>query len=73
MVQNHILQVVALLAMEVPNLFSEKSIREEKIKALNAIRLYDEQEANRYFVRGQYTAGNVGTQSYKGYLEEEKC
>ncbi|MDY3706806.1 glucose-6-phosphate dehydrogenase [Vagococcus lutrae] len=71
MVQNHILQVVALLAMEVPNLFSEKSIREEKIKALNAIRLYDEQEANRYFVRGQYTAGNVGTQSYKGYLEEE--
>ena len=44
MVQNHILQVVALLAMEPPVAFSEKEIRTEKIKALKAIRIYNEEE-----------------------------
>lgn len=45
MVQNHILQVVALLSMEPPVAFSEKEIRTEKVKALRAIRLYSEEEA----------------------------
>lgn len=52
MVQNHILQVVALLAMEPPVAFSEKEIRTEKIKALKAIRIYNEEEVLENFVRG---------------------
>lgn len=70
MVQNHILQVVALLAMDVPNTFSEKSIREEKIKALNAVRIYTEEEALDNFVRGQYTKNTFDNQEFKGYTEE---
>ncbi len=45
MVQNHILQVLALLAMEPPVAFSEKEIRAEKIKALKAVRIYEKSEA----------------------------
>ncbi|MBM9833782.1 glucose-6-phosphate dehydrogenase, partial [Enterococcus faecalis] len=44
MVQNHILQILSLLAMEPPVAFSEKELRTEKIKALNAIRIYSEEE-----------------------------
>lgn len=71
MVQNHILQVVALLAMEPPVAFSEADIRAEKIKALQAIRLYTEQEALENFVRGQYGAGTIEKQAFIGYREEE--
>lgn len=70
MVQNHILQVVSLLAMEPPAAFSEKEIRNEKVKALRAIRLYTETEALESFVRGQYSAGKLGTQEFIGYREE---
>lgn len=71
MIQNHILQVVALLAMEVPNTFSEKTIREEKIKALKAIRIYSEEEALENFVRGQYTANTFNGKDIISYREEK--
>lgn len=70
MVQNHILQVVSLLAMEPPVAFSETEIRAEKVKALQAIRLYSEQEALENFVRGQYGAGHLDQQTFSGYREE---
>lgn len=65
MVQNHILQVVALLSMEPPVAFSEKEIRTEKVKALRAIRLYSEEEALQNFVRGQYGEGQLADQTFR--------
>lgn len=72
MVQNHILQVVALLAMEPPVAFSEKEIRAEKIKALKAVRIYDQQEVLENFVRGQYDQGQLDGEIFKSYREEDK-
>lgn len=70
MVQNHILQVVSLLAMEPPVAFSEIEIRNEKVKALNAIRVYNEEEALVNFVRGQYGEGSLSHQDFAGYRSE---
>ncbi|MGX7030369.1 glucose-6-phosphate dehydrogenase [Vagococcus zengguangii] len=70
MIQNHILQVVALLAMEAPNNFTEKEIREEKIKALNAVKIYNEQEALDNFVRGQYVANRFKNEDIISYVDE---
>ncbi|GBG97527.1 glucose-6-phosphate dehydrogenase [Lactococcus termiticola] len=57
MIQNHVLQVLSLLAMEQPAVFDEAHIVEEKVKALKAIRKYSHEEALENFVRGQYTDG----------------
>lgn len=70
MVQNHILQVVALLAMEVPTSFSNKSIREEKVKVLQAIRRYNSEEVLQNFVRGQYDAGTLDDKEFAAYHDE---
>ena len=70
MVQNHILQILSLLAMEPPVAFSEKELRTEKIKALNAIRIYSEEEVKTNFVRGQYAHGQLEDQQFAGYREE---
>lgn len=70
MVQNHILQVVSLLAMEPPAIFSETTIRDEKIKALNSIRIYSEAEAQENFVRGQYDAGQLANRNFLPYRQE---
>ncbi len=70
MVQNHILQVVALLAMDPPILFSEEAIRTEKITALKSVRVYNEEEVKENFVRGQYAKGSVNDQELLGYKEE---
>lgn len=70
MVQNHILQVVSLLAMEVPTSFSNKSLREEKVKVLQAIRRYDEEEVAKNFVRGQYAAGELDGKDFAAYRDE---
>ncbi len=71
MVQNHILQMLSLLAMEPPVAFSEKGIRAEKIKALDSIRMYSEDEVRNNFVRGQYTEGEIEDRHFKGYRDEE--
>ncbi|MEG0256486.1 MAG: glucose-6-phosphate dehydrogenase [Vagococcus sp.] len=70
MVQNHILQVVALLAMEPPTIFSEEAIRTEKINALKSIRVYTEDEVNQNFVRGQYAHGKLSGKEFVSYQEE---
>ncbi|MGX7329524.1 glucose-6-phosphate dehydrogenase [Enterococcus bulliens] len=71
MVQNHILQVLALLAMEPPIEFSERGIRQEKIKALDSVRIYTPEEVKENFVRGQYDAGHLEDKQFTGYREEE--
>ncbi|SJZ78083.1 glucose-6-phosphate 1-dehydrogenase [Pilibacter termitis] len=70
MVQNHILQVLSLLAMEPPTTFSDEEIRNEKVKALKAIRKYTEEEALDSFIAGQYVAGSIDGEEFVGYLEE---
>ena len=64
MVQNHIMQIVAQLAMEQPVSFTDDDVRVEKIKALRSLRVYTPAEAANNFVRGQYAAGNGG-QEYR--------
>ncbi|MFN7250720.1 MAG: glucose-6-phosphate dehydrogenase [Anaerobacillus sp.] len=70
MVQNHMLQMVALLAMEPPNRLTTEEIRTEKIKALRALRPMTPNEVDSYFVRGQYGRGIVNENTVNGYREE---
>lgn len=70
-VQNHIMQVLCLTTMEPPVAFDAEAIRDEKVKALRAIRSFSFEDAARNVVRGQYTAGTIDGQSVKGYKEEK--
>ena len=54
MIQNHVLQVLTLLAMEKPQTFTQENILNEKVKALHSIRKYSRQEALEAFIPGQY-------------------
>ncbi len=71
MLQNHILQIISLLAMEPPTRLEDKEIRTEKIKALKAVRLLEPEEVSDYMVRGQYGPGiNDISKNLNGYREE---
>src|SRR6266850_5890346 len=59
MVQNHMLQVLSLVAMEPPVSLDAESIRDEKVKLLKSIRAMKPEDVNRQVVRGQYFAGAV--------------
>lgn len=69
-VQNHVMQVLALLAMERPENTSAEALLKEKVKVLNAIRPYQENEIDRLIYRSQYTSGVINGESVKGYKEE---
>ncbi len=71
MVQNHLLQVLSLIAMEPPARLDADSIRDEKLKVLKALRRIDRSNISEKTVRGQYSSGFVAGQSVPGYLEEE--
>jgi glucose-6-phosphate 1-dehydrogenase len=67
--QNHLLQLLALTAMEEPLSFSPDDVRAEKEKVLRAVRL--PKDIERHSSRGQYSAGWQGGIPVKGYLEED--
>ncbi|MDQ1685245.1 MAG: glucose-6-phosphate 1-dehydrogenase [Frankiaceae bacterium] len=67
--QNHLLQLLALTAMEEPVSFDAESIRIEKLKALNAISLPDDK--SRYAIRGQYDQGWLAGQRVPAYRDEK--
>ena len=67
-IQNHLLQLLALTAMEEPTSFDARSLRLEKIKALEAVRLPRRMDLGT--ARGQYAAGWAGGIEVPGYLEE---
>jgi glucose-6-phosphate 1-dehydrogenase len=67
MVQNHLTQLLSLVAMEVPSSFDADAIRFEKIKVLRTLAPID----CRHVVRGQYGAGAIDGRPVAGYLEEE--
>lgn len=72
MVQNHLLQVLSLVAMEPPVSLEAESIRDEKVKLLKSIRPLKANNVARQVVRGQYFAGVVDGQPQAGYRQETK-
>ncbi|MGA2071218.1 MAG: glucose-6-phosphate dehydrogenase [Sedimentisphaerales bacterium] len=72
MFQNHMLGMLALVAMEPPVLFDADHVRDEKVKLLECIRPLNEQNASTDFVRGQYTAGKVDGVIVPAYRQEPK-
>jgi glucose-6-phosphate 1-dehydrogenase len=70
MVQNHLLQLLCLVAMEPPNSVDADAIRTEKIKVLQALAPIGPEAAATHSVRGQYRAGLSGGEAVKGYLDD---
>lgn len=70
-VQNHILQLLALVAMEPPVAMEADAIRDEKAKVMRALRPLSPAEAAAQVVRGQYGPGTLLGKAVKGYREEE--
>ena len=70
MVQNHMLQLLCLIAMEPPLRFDADSVRDEKVKVLKALRPINDAVLHAKTVRGQYRAGVVDGEAVPGYLDE---
>ena len=70
MVQNHMLQLLCLTAMEPPLTLSGDDVRTEKLKVLRALRRFTPDLAKRDTVRGQYTAGIIDDEKVAGYADE---
>jgi glucose-6-phosphate 1-dehydrogenase len=70
MLQNHMLQLLCLVAMEPPADMEPDSVRNEKVKVLRSLRRFTRQDVQEKSVRGQYTPGVVGGKSADGYEAE---
>ena len=70
MIQNHVMQLLALTTMEPPSSLNAESIRDEKVKALQAIKPLSLADSNNEVVRGVYEEGLVGGEKAIGYKEE---
>ncbi|MFN4312489.1 MAG: glucose-6-phosphate dehydrogenase [Ferrovibrio sp.] len=70
MVQNHLLQLLCLVAMEPPNAFAADAVRDEKLKVLQALRPIGERFVAEKTVRGQYGSGAVDGVAVPAYAEE---
>ncbi len=71
MFQNHIMQIVSLIAMEPPAVFEADQIRDEKIKVLRSVRPLDESTIKTDIVRAQYGPGQIKDKQVPGYRQEE--
>lgn len=71
MFQNHMLQMLALVAMEPPASFYANRVRDEKVKLLRSVRPFPLEELDRWLVRGQYGPGIIDGQAVPGYREEK--
>ena len=72
MVQNHMLQVLSLIAMEPPVSLEAEAVRDEKVKLLKSIRPLTPEDVAKQVVRGQYFAGVVDGELRPGYRQETK-
>jgi glucose-6-phosphate 1-dehydrogenase len=70
MVQNHIMQLMCIVAMEPPTAMEAQAVRDEKLKVLHALKPVRDGEVAAKTVRGQYRAGAVAGVAVPGYLEE---
>jgi len=71
MVQNHLLQLLCIVAMEPPVSLDPDAVRDEKLKVLRSLRPLSVADVARDTVRGQYSAGASGGEAAQGYLQEE--
>ena len=70
MVQNHLLQILGVIAMEPPSSFDPDLVRNETSKVFTSLRQIPQQEIDRYVVRGQYTNSVLNGKGVAGYREE---
>ena len=71
MVQNHMLQLLCMVAMEPPVSFNPDEVRNKKLDVLKAIRCFKRGDVHRHAVRGQYSGGWMKGKEVKGYLQEK--
>jgi glucose-6-phosphate 1-dehydrogenase len=71
MIQNHLFQLMALVAMEPPAALDAQSIRDEKVKVYRSMRLIRPEQVDAFTVRGQYSAGDANGQKTQGYRKEK--
>jgi glucose-6-phosphate 1-dehydrogenase len=69
MIQNHLLQLVCLVAMEPPCSLDADAVRDEKVKVLRSLRPMSEEEIQNHTVRAQYTKGSINGEAVPGYKE----
>jgi len=72
MIQNHLLQLLCIIAMDCPKAYEAEDIRDAKIKVLKNVRIFNTEQVFKNVVRGQYTAGTVEGQPRHAYREEEQ-
>ncbi|HEY7036904.1 MAG TPA: glucose-6-phosphate dehydrogenase [Thermomicrobiales bacterium] len=70
MLQNHLLQVLCLVAMEPPSRFDEQSVRDARVAVLRAIPSPTPERVRRHSVRGRYAAGTIGDRNVPAYVDE---
>ncbi|MGX5668892.1 glucose-6-phosphate dehydrogenase [Rhizobium daejeonense] len=70
MVQNHMLQLLCLVAMEAPHSMDAEAVRDEKLKVLRSLKPITSANVEKFTVRGQYKAGASAGGPVKGYTEE---
>lgn len=71
LIQNHMMQLLALIAMEPPKDFTAHSIQQQKLRTLRAIKPLTHTVCEKYIVRGQYSAGMIHGEKVIGYREEK--
>ncbi|MDR2219466.1 MAG: glucose-6-phosphate dehydrogenase [Methylobacillus sp.] len=71
MLQNHLMQLLTVVAMEPPASMEADSVRDEKVKVLKSMRIIPVDQVENQVVRARYAAGSIKGQPVKGYMEEE--
>ena len=71
MFQNHLMQIIAHIAMEPPISADANAIRNEKLKLLQSIRPIKEEEVSKHVIKGQYTKATIGEEKINSYRDEE--
>jgi len=71
MIQNHLLQLLCVTAMDCPGKYEAETIRDAKVKVIEQIRIYKKAEVEENIVRGQYREGSIDGKKQVGYLQEE--
>ena len=71
MLQSHLMQLLALVAMEPPAMMDAESLRDEKVKVLKSIRPITQSAVHAHAFRGQYAQGAIGDVAVRGYSDEE--
>jgi glucose-6-phosphate 1-dehydrogenase len=70
MIQSHVLQLTAMVAIEPPATFGATPVRNEKLKVIQSIRPYDADAVGKFIVRGQYGPGSIDGKAVAGYRQE---